>query len=184
MEYIFYHHSCLKYVEIILNYNLHSPEPLVAYKCLWRNFCDVILLQASEKRRKLYQWNEFLSIVKYSLFIKYSNKTSVLLFQYDLFLAKPFSLDLDVFWTGRLWKNVCVIDLYTSLKFSIDLFLISLIVLHLLKIVILLDPLYFINYLSFILGWLKNLFCLSCNLKSRRKKILKCFSFLSWHKPV
>ena len=46
-----------------LKYYLHSPESLVADKCLWRNFCDVILLQASKKEdTNITKWN--IAIVK------------------------------------------------------------------------------------------------------------------------
>ena len=51
---------CRKYIfcenifsDDLKKYYLHSPESLVAYKCLWRNFCDVILLQASKKKKKI-----------------------------------------------------------------------------------------------------------------------------------
>ena len=84
--------------EIIWKYYLHSSKSLIAYKCLRRNFCDVILLQASKKKKKInIIWKNSIqsSNIQFFIFIKMRKQRHFLLF-HDLFSQKHFTVGLDV----------------------------------------------------------------------------------------
>ena len=97
--------------EIIWKYYLHSSKSLVAYKCLRRNFCDVILLQASKKKKINIIWRKLHSIVKNSLFSSFlwrcANKDSFFIISWFIF-TKAFHCR-PWFFKGNGWLKILLL---------------------------------------------------------------------------
>ena len=93
--------------EIIWKYYLHSSKSLVAYKCLRRNFCDVILLQASKKGEE--NWYHLKKtpfnrqIFSFSFLWRCANKD--LFYYFMIYFLKSISLSALMFQRKRMAED-------------------------------------------------------------------------------
>ena len=93
--------------EIIWKYYLHSSKSLIAYKCLRRNFCDVILLQASKKKKKInIIWKNSIqsSNIQFFIFMK-MRKQNPFFYYFMIYFHKSISLSALMFQRKRMVEH-------------------------------------------------------------------------------